>query len=140
MTGFHFRPVALALILTAGIAACDRVKEGEVPFTIIKTDAQSIADGRVIAEAQCSNCHALDNDPKIRPEDPPPLRYLLAQYNPDTLSQDFQDGIHIGHEMMPEFVFGPLGAEVLLAYIASIQQEPPAPDQPTTPDEPTTPE
>jgi hypothetical protein len=29
---------------------------------------------------------------------------------------------------MPDFVFGPLGAEVLLAYMVSIQQEPPAPE------------
>jgi mono/diheme cytochrome c family protein len=123
-----FRPAAFALILSLGAAACDNAADSVVPFDAIKTDAQSIADGRVIAEAQCANCHALDNDAKIRPEDPPPLRYLLAQYNPDTLSENFQAGLHVGHEMMPDFVFGPLGAEVLLAYMVSIQQEPPAPE------------
>lgn len=120
------RPAALALILSTGIAACDMAGPAAPDMTVIKTDAQSIADGRKIAETQCSNCHALDNDAKIRPEDPPPLRYLLAQYNPNTLAEDFQSGLHVGHEMMPDFVFGPLGAEVLLAYMVSIQQEPPA--------------
>tara|TARA_R110000787_G_scaffold110809_4_gene219481 strand:- start:5691 stop:6038 length:348 start_codon:yes stop_codon:yes gene_type:complete len=105
--------------------ACNAAHDDAPAAMVIKKDAQSIADGRKIAEAQCANCHALDQDPKIRPEDPPPLRYLLAQYNPDTLSRDFQDGIHVGHEMMPDFVFGPLGAEVVLAYIVSIQEEPP---------------
>lgn len=122
------RPAALALILAMGTAACNMADSDVAPIAMIKTDAQSIADGRTIAEAQCSNCHALDQDAKIRPEDPPPLRYLLAQYNPNTLSEDFQAGLHVGHNMMPDFVFGPLGAEVLLAYMVSIQQEPPAGD------------
>lgn len=119
-------PAALALILAMGTAACDRAVQDAPAMTVIKTDAQSIADGRKIAETQCANCHALDTDAKKRPEDPPPMRYLLAQYNPYTLSEDFQAGLHVGHEKMPDFVFGPLGAEVLLAYIVSIQQEPPA--------------
>ena len=127
------RPAALALILAMGTAACNMADSDVAPIAMIKTDAQSIADGRTIAEAQCSNCHALDQDAKIRPEDPPPLRYLLAQSlprrdNPNTLSEDFQAGLHVGHNMMPDFVFGPLGAEVLLAYMVSIQQEPPAGD------------
>ena len=103
------RPAALALILAMGTAACNMADSDVAPIAMIKTDAQSIADGRTIAEAQCSNCHALDQDAKIRPE-------------------DFQAGLHVGHNMMPDFVFGPLGAEVLLAYMVSIQQEPPAGD------------
>ena len=95
------RPAALALILAMGTAACNMADSDVAPIAMIKTDAQSIADGRTIAEAQCSNCHALDQDAKIRPEDPPPLRYLLAQYNPNTLSEDFQAGLHVGHNMMP---------------------------------------
>ncbi|KCZ58890.1 c-type cytochrome [Hyphomonas chukchiensis] len=125
-----FKPVLLASALIAPlfVTACYDSESGLPLLEPIATDAQSIADGRQIAEAQCSNCHALDNDPKIRPEDPPPLRYILAQYNPYTLSQDFQAGIHVGHPMMPDFVFGPLGADVMLAYLVSIQQEPPEAD------------
>jgi len=122
------RSIALTLLLPLVVGACNAAYDDAPAAMVIKTDAQSIADGRKIAEAQCANCHALDQDAKIRPEDAPPLRYLLAQYNPDTLSQDFQNGIHVGHEMMPDFVFGPLGAEVVLAYIVSIQEEPPEAD------------
>ena len=125
MSGPFRRSIALTLVLPLMAGACNAARDDAPAAMVIKTDAQSIADGRKIAEAQCANCHALDQDPKIRPEDPPPLRYLLAQYNPDTLSRDFQDGIHVGHEMMPDFVFGLLGAEVVLAYIVSIQEEPP---------------
>lgn len=125
MSGPFRRSIALTLLLPLMAGACNAAHEDAPAPMVIKTDAQSIADGRKIAEAQCANCHALDQDAKIRPEDPPPLRYLLAQYNPDTLSGDFQNGIHVGHEMMPDFVFGPLGAEVVLAYIVSIQEEPP---------------
>ncbi len=91
----------------------------------IPSDADSIADGRAIAETQCSNCHGLNGDASLR-ADAPPLRYLLSQLPPETLAEDFRNGIHVGHEDMPDFVFGDLGMDVLLAYLVSIQETPPA--------------
>jgi mono/diheme cytochrome c family protein len=90
----------------------------------VPTDAESIADGRNIAQALCSNCHALDQDASLR-TDAPPLRHILSRYHPDSLADDFTSGIHVGHQDMPDFVFGPLGMDVLLAYLVSIQEQPP---------------
>lgn len=91
----------------------------------IPTDADSIADGRVIAETHCAICHGLDQDPPLR-TDAPPLRHVLSLYSPESLAEDFRAGIHVGHEDMPDFVFGDLGMDVLLAYLVSIQEAPPA--------------
>ena len=90
----------------------------------IPTDAESIADGRNIAQSLCSNCHALDQETSLR-TDAPPLRYILSRYHPDSLADDFTSGIHVGHQDMPDFVFGPLGMDVLLSYLVSIQERPP---------------
>jgi mono/diheme cytochrome c family protein len=92
----------------------------------IPMDAGSIADGREIAVTHCSNCHGLDTGDSLR-ADAPPLRYVLSYYPPESLAEDFRSGIHVGHEDMPDFVFGDLGMDVLLSYLISIQAAPPAP-------------
>jgi mono/diheme cytochrome c family protein len=91
----------------------------------IPMDEGSIADGRDIVVHQCSNCHGLDQDASLR-TDAPPLRYVLSVYPPESLAEDFRAGIHVGHEDMPDFVFGDLGIDVLLSYLVSIQETPPA--------------
>jgi len=91
----------------------------------LPTDADSIADGREIAVTQCSSCHALDQETNPRPG-APPLRYVLSIHNPESLAEDFRAGIHVGHPDMPDFEFGDLGMDVLLSYLISIQETPPA--------------
>ncbi|WP_353256431.1 cytochrome c [Hyphomonas sp.] len=91
----------------------------------LPTDADSIADGREIAVTQCSSCHALDQETSPRPG-APPLRYVLSIHNPESLAEDFRAGIHVGHPDMPDFEFGDLGMDVLLSYLISIQETPPA--------------
>ncbi|MBA3066967.1 MAG: cytochrome c [Hyphomonas sp.] len=93
----------------------------------IPTDADSIADGREIAMHQCANCHGLDGEDNLR-ADAPPLRYVLSIYPPESLAENFRAGIHVGHADMPDFVFGDLGMDVLLSYLVSIQETPPAPE------------
>jgi len=90
-----------------------------IPF-----DADSIADGREIAVHQCENCHGIDRNDNKR-ADAPPLRHVLSVYPPESLAENFRAGIHVGHEDMPDFVFGDLGMDVLLAYLVSIQEAPP---------------
>ena len=89
----------------------------------IPMDEASIADGKAIAETHCAICHGLDQDASLR-ADAPPLRYVLSLYSPENLAEDFRAGIHVGHETMPDFVFGDLGMDVLLAYLVSIQETP----------------
>jgi mono/diheme cytochrome c family protein len=89
----------------------------------IPMDEASIADGEAIAQTHCAICHGMGQDASLR-ADAPPLRYVLSLYSPENLSEDFRAGIHVGHETMPDFVFGDLGMDVLLAYLVSIQETP----------------
>lgn len=89
----------------------------------IPMDEASIADGEAIAQTHCAICHGMGQDDSLR-ADAPPLRYVLSLYSPENLAEDFRAGIHVGHETMPDFVFGDLGMDVLLAYLVSIQETP----------------
>lgn len=91
----------------------------------IPMDEASIADGEAIAQTHCAICHGMGQDASLR-ADAPPLRYVLSLYSPENLAEDFRAGIHVGHETMPDFVFGDLGMDVLLAYLVSIQETPEA--------------
>ena len=51
----------------------------------IPTDADSIADGRVIAVDTCSNCHGIDKGPNVRADAPP---IWLGHGTADTVVHD----------------------------------------------------
>lgn len=119
-------PVAVAAAPDAPAPVEAAASEIDAQALGIPVDADSIADGREIAVHQCSNCHGLDGDESLR-ADAPPLRYVLSIYAPESLAEDFRAGIHVGHDDMPDFVFGDLGMDVLLSYLVSIQETPPAP-------------
>ncbi|MCB9963177.1 MAG: cytochrome c, partial [Hyphomonas sp.] len=56
-----------------------------------------------------------------RRPDAPPLRHLLAEYDPEALKDDFREGVKVGHPDMPQFEFSPMETDMLLSYISSIQ-------------------
>ena len=82
---------------------------------------EQIESGREIVEAQCSVCHAVGTDDQSQRMDAPPLRIVLTGYPPDALAEDFREQVHVGHPDMPDFDFGPLGTDHVLAYLISIQ-------------------
>ncbi|MGB3625846.1 MAG: cytochrome c [Henriciella sp.] len=105
------------------IAACGQTESpASTPVSDTgETDADLIADGRDIVEDQCTTCHAIgasDDSPRA---DAPPLRTVLADFDPEALADDFREGIHVGHPDMPDFEFGPIGTDAVLAYLVSIQ-------------------
>jgi len=86
-----------------------------------ETGADMIADGKSIVEMQCAGCHAVDNEGVSPRADAPALSTVLATYDAEALATDFREHIHVGHPDMPDFDFGPLGTDALLAYLQSIQ-------------------
>ena len=105
------------LLMTAGCAA-------EQQATIAPAAAQRdalVQDGREIAEAQCSSCHAVGpygDSPNPRS---PTFRTLLSRYHADVLREELIAGIRVAHPM-PQFQFNPQGTDALIAYLESIQQ------------------
>jgi len=106
--------VALAVIL----ASC------AAPIEELAPSPESIAnDGRDIAEAQCAACHAVGAYGESPNPAAPRFRTILSRYRADVLEEELIAGIRVSHPM-PDFQFNPQGAEVLIAYIRSIQENP----------------
>jgi len=87
-------------------------------------DAAYLELGRDIVKTQCVACHNAEPTGASPREDAPPLRHVLANYNPDALANDFRERIHVGHPDMPDFKFSILQIEGLLAYLSTIQEPP----------------
>jgi len=121
--------LALAAGLTlAGLAACsgqqdttqDAAPEGD---PAAPGNAALVENGRDIVETQCASCHAVGTEDESQRADAPPLRTVLADYDPGALADDFREGIHVGHPDMPDFNLGPKGTESVLAYLLSIREQ-----------------
>lgn len=121
----------LAGLAVIGLAACNAPQgtagseaAGDDPAMAVYDDPDMIENGREIAETQCATCHAVGANGESPRTDAPPLRTVLADYDPDALAEDFREGIHVGHPDMPDFDFGPIGTDSILAYLLSIQENP----------------
>lgn len=107
---------ALALVVLGGCSALPGREQ----------EASLQADGKAIAEIQCGACHATGRDDASPRPDAPPLRFVLSHYPSEPLADAFVEGLHVGHPDMPPFQMNPQGVDALLAYLQSIQREPPA--------------
>ncbi|MHA7900635.1 MAG: c-type cytochrome [Henriciella sp.] len=114
---------AMAGFAALSLSACGATEStpGDQSDTFELSETEMIESGREIVEAQCVMCHAIGlNDTSPRP-DAPPLRTVLASYPPDMLAEDFREQVHVGHPDMPDFEFGPIGTDHVIAYLISIQ-------------------
>jgi cytochrome c len=80
----------------------------------------SIARGQALAERHCARCHAVTRTGQSRDKQAPPFRELPKRYPVENLAEALAEGIVVGHNDMPEFLFDPPDIEALLAYIASL--------------------
>lgn len=113
------RRLALLICMPLILAACQANEAAEM-----SSEAIQIAEGLTVVQANCASCHAIGvsgDSPRV---DAPPLRTVLAQYNPESLADDFREHIHVGHPDMPDFDFGPKGTDEVVAYLKSIQETP----------------
>lgn len=87
-------------------------------------EAAQIAEGLSIVQTNCASCHSIGVSGDSPRKDAPPLRTVLANYNAESLTDDFREHIHVGHPDMPDFDFGPKGSDEVVAYLKSIQEKP----------------
>lgn len=114
---------SIAFAAACALTACGppSASVGDPSDTFELSAVDMIESGREIVESQCSVCHATGPDGQSPRADAPPLRTILADYPPDALADDFREHVHVGHPDMPDFDFGPLGTDHVLAYLRSIQ-------------------
>jgi mono/diheme cytochrome c family protein len=113
--------LAVAAVLVTLLSAC----AGGAPSEAVPDQAAQVSDGRDIAEAQCAACHAVGPYGDSPNATAPPFRTILTRYRANVLEEELIAGIQVAHPM-PEFQFNPQGTEALIAYLQSIQQNPPA--------------
>jgi cytochrome c len=110
----------IALVAALALAGC--AVEQAAPAPAAQTDAQALAsDGRDIAEAQCSRCHAVGTYGDSPNPAAPTFRTVLSRYRAEVLEQELREGIQVSHPM-PDFQFNPQGVHALIAYLRSIQE------------------
>ena len=55
-----FKIAMLTLLLSVFISACGGSTGGVAPTTEVKTDVETIIDGKTLLEERCTACHTLD--------------------------------------------------------------------------------
>jgi len=80
--------------------------------------------GRVIAEEECSSCHAVGLTGESPFEGAPRWRDLHRRFDVADLAEALAEGIMVGHEAMPSRAFPPDDVEGLIAYLKSLEPKP----------------
>ena len=103
------------------LAGCATDEAGQ-PATTERDAAGLVEAGRELAVRECASCHAIDQEMISPRSGVPPMRTLLARYEPDMLANDFIEGVRVGHDEMPFFDFDIAAADALIAYLKSIDR------------------
>ncbi|MEM7005387.1 MAG: cytochrome c [Pseudomonadota bacterium] len=130
MTTSYLRHIIVTGVIAGLAAACQNSTPTDNFQEIASSDngemilmtADLIDQGRSIAERNCATCHSIGVEGDSPREGAPPLRYVLADLGIEALAIDFREHVQLGNEVMPEFNFGPLGTDALMAYLLSIDE------------------
>lgn len=115
----------LCVFLTAGSSALLAADEGvlvEAKATEIKPVLPDIIEqGKVIAQKQCSHCHAIGKTGRSQNKKAPAFRTLHKKYPVDSLAESLAEGIMTGHNNMPEVTMTPEQITAFIAYLKSLE-------------------
>jgi cytochrome c len=110
------RYVVAAGALASGLAGCTTAPEPAYHGDPVV--------GLEVAQSLCASCHAIGRQGASPNPRAPPLRSVLAHYQPDRLVRDLEASVRISHLRMPTFYFGEHHAADVVAYLETIQQQP----------------
>jgi mono/diheme cytochrome c family protein len=111
---------SLVSILLLWSAMSGAASAAEAPKSVY--DQVAVSDGAIVAERECSRCHAIGKLGPSPRADAPEFRYILSRYRADALETDLVEGVKRGHPDMPLFQLNPKAVADLIAYLKSIQQ------------------
>lgn len=83
-------------------------------------DAKMIAEGKRLAEINCTKCHNIEATGESPLTDSPPFREIAKNYDPDELVDGFMDGLAVRHPLMPDWDVTQEQAEALTAFVMSL--------------------
>lgn len=121
-----FSGMSLSLVHAEPVTSSQEEQETErEELSDAAYEAQAIAQGQALVEANCASCHAIGMDDKSTHEKAPPFREVVLRYPTESLAEALAEGIETGHPDMPIFVFEPPQIEAFLAYLNSLAPEDP---------------
>lgn len=82
-----------------------------------------IGVGAEIASARCAGCHATGAEGDSPAPEAPRFRHLSRLYRFEVLEVELREGVHVGDESMPSFIFSVDDTDALIAYLRAIQTD-----------------
>lgn len=107
------------LVLAGGCAAPPPLGQAAAPSDARGTPG-SATRGHVLAQTQCSGCHAVDRQGDSPLADAPPFRTLSQRYPVADLQEAFGEGLVTAHPTMPQFQFEAADVADLIAYLETV--------------------
>lgn len=106
----------VAVLVLFGCAAPPKAPESP--------ERESITTGAELAQARCSQCHAVGASGESPNPNAPPFRTIGTRYSLGVLQEELINGVHVGVAEMPQFSFTIRESDALNAYLRSIQRTP----------------
>ena len=78
--------------------------------------------GEALLMTNCARCHAVGRTGDSPRPGAPRFRTLSGKYPIESLAEALGQGLSVGHEDIPEFVFDPADVGAILDYLKSIQE------------------
>lgn len=83
-------------------------------------DGADIAEGKRLAEINCTRCHDIGPGGESPLTDAPPFREIAKNYDAAELTDGFMEGLAVRHPMMPDWEVTQPQAEALTAFVMSL--------------------
>lgn len=115
------RRVGLFALAVAALAALSTPGLSPRAQTPPPVAASPVEAGRIIAERDCSSCHAVGREGDSPLEGAPRWRDLHNRFDVADLGEALAEGITVGHEAMPANPYDPADVQALIAYLKSLE-------------------
>lgn len=115
------RRIGLMAVAVAALAALWTPGLSPRAQTPPPTAASPVEAGRIIAERDCSACHAIGRDGDSPLEGAPRWRDLHNRFDVADLGEALAEGITVGHAAMPAQPYEPVDVQALIAYLKSLE-------------------
>ena len=87
---------------------------------IAAEDPKLVAEGKRLAEINCTRCHNIEPEGESPLTDSPPFREIAKNYDREELVDGFMDGLAVRHPLMPDWDVTQAQAEALTAFVMSL--------------------
>ena len=90
------------------------------PPSLAQDEAAKIAEGKRLAEINCTRCHNIEAEGESPLTDAPPFREIARNYDKLELVDGFMEGLAVRHPLMPDWEVTEPQAEELAAFVLSL--------------------